>query len=409
MIINKFKSGSALLVAVLVMGILVTITLGISSLVVSEIRQTGDVVIAGKAYFGAEAGIEHALFELSENLPGYETDISPGVLVDEDDISFRYEIKNKGDMIPYFADDEPVFLGPDDAIPKGFLYQEKPKYTYNVLGLNETVTIPLFTDDGTDNFEDVNDFMVQYYVDFDLDPNIDSFGGQQLVVENFDVLRWKLFGNPSGDSMKTDAISDFYPAHSNDGPKNPVCIGSASSLQSSPENVYDYDCIVPVAQDEVGGEIVNTWSSARVCYKTEAGTNVSGGQNVKSDGCTIKSFMDNHDRNYITLTNVVNPDIVGISNIELRNSRANIYYRIVASKNTAGENNLVRDFADIKSDGYARNGEVKQSIDVKLKMSSFLPVFTFSLYRTDTEDDIKDAPPLTKLEKVEPSLIPNFL
>lgn len=388
------RDGSALLVALLVMGILMTLTLGLSSLVVREIGQTSDAVEAGKAYYAAEAGIEQALYELSERLPGYET--GDWVNVDEEFLDYRYNINNKGDSIPYFPPDEPVFLTPDNAVPADFLYTDRPSETYNVLGLNETVTIPLFTDNGDGTYEDVDRFLVQYYVDFEIADQLKSAGWK---LENFDVLRWKVFGNPESDTLKTDAISDFYPAHSSDGPTMPVCIGSdgAAALRDG----ANYNCLIPVAQQyEVseGGqatgvvddaEFAAAWSQARECYVSEAGTLVAPNPDGVQRGCSIQTFIDTHNRNYITLTNVVNPDIVGISNIDLRASRANIYYRVIADPSGP---ELVRDFADIKSDGFARDGQIRQSIDVKLRMSSFLPVFNFSLYRTDTEDNVKDSP-----------------
>lgn len=386
------RRGSSLLVALLVMGILMTLTLGLSSLVVREIRQTGETVDAGKAYYAAEAGIEQALLSLSQSLPGYET--GDWVELDEEGIDYRYQINNKGDKIPYFPDDEPVFLTPDNAVPADFLYSDRPGETYNVLGLNETVTIPLFTDNGDGTYEDVDSFLVQYYVDFDLEPGLGF-----AKLEQFDILRWKVFGNPADDNLKTDAISDFYPAHSSDGPANPVCIGSdgAAALRDGD----NYNCLIPVAQQfgidnegQVTGEIdqdafAAAWSQARECYVSEAGVLVAPSPEGVHRGCSIQTFIDNHDRNYITLTNVVNPEIVGISNVELRASRANIYYRVIADPNGP---QLVRDLADIKADGFARDGQIRQSIDVKLGMSSFLPVFNFSLYRTDTEDDAKDSP-----------------
>lgn len=392
------KSGSSLLVALLVMGILLTLTLGLSNLVVREIGQTSDTVAAGRAYFAAEAGVERAMFDLSQGLPGYET---PGWVEfgPQDDFQYRYSINNKGDKIPYFPEDEPVFLTPENAVPSAFLYSDLPDETYNVLGLNETVTIPLFTDDGQGNFTDVDRFLVQYYVDFDIKDQLVLEGWE---LENFDILRWKVFGNPGKpgdatyDPLKTDAISDFYPAFTNDGPTSPVCIGSDSA--AALRNGANYACQIPVAQnyavDEEGqslGQVdqnnfEQSWSQARECYSNEAGVQVA--PTSVHRGCSIQTFVDTHSRNYITLTNVVNPDIVGISNLELAASRANIYYRVIADPEGP---ELVRDLADIKADGFARDGNVRQSIDVKLRMSSFLPVFNFSLYRTDTNDE-KDSP-----------------
>ncbi|HLG25925.1 MAG TPA: type II secretion system protein, partial [Candidatus Gracilibacteria bacterium] len=234
------RKGSALLVAILMMGILITLTLGLSTLVIREIRQTSDIVQAGKAYFAAEAGIEQALYDLSQSLPGYETSGNPEAVdgwvsypssnETDEHLVYQYRIDNKGDSYPYFPDDEPIFLSPDiapeGAVTKDYLYDTLPDKTYNVLPLNQTVTVPLFTDNGDGTFTDVTSFLVQYYVDFDVDPDAPEFQGAAIQLENFDILRWKLFGNPNEDTTKTDAISDFYPADRDDEASFPVCIGS---------------------------------------------------------------------------------------------------------------------------------------------------------------------------------------
>lgn len=393
---NGKEKGSALLVALLIMGILITLTLGLSSLVIREIRQTSDIVAAAQAYYAAEAGIEHGLMDLKVHLPGYETGDTDNPWHDREPspgLHYRYRIQNKGDTVPYFDEDKPIFIGPNNAVTKEALYtggNELVAQTYNVLPLNGSVTIPLFTDKGDGTSEDVTDFLIQYYVDFDLDiENIDLWSGKQIRTENFDILRWKIFGSPADNPAKTEAISDFFPAHSDDGPKNPVCIGTAEDLLSAADQ---YNCIVPVArqiQTNSEGQAIGlddipldaSWSIARECYHTDAGAVTSGMDIAQS--CSIKSFITNHKRNYITLTNFVNPDIVGISNIALRASRANIYYRII-TRSEPGSPRLVRDAAKISADGYAAGNTVTRSIDISFKKGTFLPVFNFSLYKTDT-------------------------
>lgn len=408
---SKIKEGSSLIVAILIMGILLTLTLGLSNLVIREIRQTSDIVASGEAYYAAEAGIENAMYELAQGAPGYQTEGEDGwVVVDEPDLNYQYKIDNQGDSIPYFPEDEPIFLSAGDGVAaytKSSVYQNNPELTYNVLPLNQTVTIPLFTEDG-----DVESFMVQYYVDFTLSKDYDYVtpSGQPISLQYFDILRWKVFGNPDADSdgipdvdlatkvIETDAISDYYPANDGDGPEMPVCIGS--SLLSDTFNGVSYTCSYPVAkytnsdtQTVDDEEFGASWSSARECYTSEAGQSVAplvgDSKNSVQKGCSISTFIGSHTRNYITLTNVVNPDIIGIEP-DVRPELANIYYRVIA-KQGPSEPKLVREFADISADGFARSGTFKQSIDVKLGLTSFLPVFNFSLYRTDINSD-KETP-----------------
>jgi len=416
------KGGSSLLVALLVMGLLLTFTLGLSTLVIREIRQTSDIVFAGQAYFAAEAGVENALFELSETLPGFENQVDyPDETKGEEDedLRYSYEILNKGDTYPYFPDDEPIFLTPEMAVTKNVLYDQDPgnillDRTYNVLPLNESVTIPLFTSDSNGNVQKIDDFLVQYYVNFEPDDDIERLYIQDangikrpISLKDFDIIRWKVFGNPcNGDcnnpnTLVTDAISDFYPAIDGVSEFRPVCIGTLNMLQTEGGK---YNCLAPVAPTQVTRvedftklEDIDIsaagYSFARECFLSEVGGDPTIGSligEVTMKRCTIDNFIRVHNRNYLTLTNMVNTDIIGI-NPETTPQFANIYYRIVAK--SAGEDRpIVREFADIRSDGYSSNGKIKQSVDVKLRLSSFLPVFNFSLYRTDTSTDDIDSP-----------------
>lgn len=450
----KTRRGSALIVVLLVMGVLLILTVGLSNLIIREIRQTGSVVNEAQAYYAAEAGIENALFDLQNSLPGYEDHYRNGVSYDnwtlgafseasvqDGSEDFRYQIRNRGDKYPYFDDDKPVLISADMAVPKEALYSSDAplsyrEKTYNVLPLNGTVTVPLFADCGEGSVNDVKDFLLEYYVNFELDPDIASNLGPayaQMIgkLENFDILRWKVYGEPLDKAGKTDAISDFYPASSVDNPGSPVCIGTNQDIDRS------VSCLLPVAnfvktkedenqlitpEDVDSSSNVNGWSTARECYQTDAGVMVAS-VGIQQ-GCSIKTFIDSHTKNYLTLTNVVNPQILGISNPSLAASKANIYYRVVArggrgctagsagsifkvsdalkgefkvanlglaqlgtsTSDSTADFSLPREYAEISADGYSANHQVKQSIDVSLKLNSFLPVFNFSLYRTDTSD-----------------------
>jgi len=408
----KTRKGSSLIVTLLLMAILLTLTLGLSMLTISEIRQTGDIVGAGKAYYAAEAGIETALLELNEHLPGFQTksvsgaDADGWILVELDDLSYSYRIGNQGDKYPYFEDDSPVFLTPGIGITKQALYQQHPEETYNILGLNQTVTIPLFIDCGDgSSFKDVKKWLLQYYVDFDTDPDNKLQLGTK--IQDFDILRWKLFGEPIVPDplapSRTHAISDFYPASENDGPTKPVCIGSDINLAVQ-------DCIVPVAKYvnitsediadwqtnkvDPGSLLVQAWGEARECYTKDAGSLVAPSTSGIQQRCNIATFIETHSKNYLTITNVVNPDIIGITDPVLRAAKANIHYRIIAepdpTQSCPGETASATDvmaseYARISSDGYANGTTYKQSIDAQLKLNSFLPVFNFTLFRTDPD------------------------
>lgn len=405
------KSGSALLIAILVMGVLMVLTLGLSDLVIREIRQTGDTVTAGKAYFAAEAGIENALLDLHEHLPGYEVPqpFDPNQykevqVEDQGDIfHFRYQILNTADKIPYFDPDRPIFLNPqgnvadgssqsDHAVSPTVLYQDYAPATYNVLPLNQSAVIPLSSDyDGDGQPNDVQDFIIEYY----FQPDESRLPAYLTISDNFndlDILRWKIFGYPivggSFDSTQTDAISDFYPSAAGSTAQNPTCIGTDPGLLNTP---YQQSCKLPIPSDKVdkNGDLTY-WGAARECYTSDAGMDSETLDPVQTN-CTIKSFISAHTQNYLVLTNVVNPEVIGISdptNPYIPLDSASIYYRVIA-KSDAGAPKLVREAASIRSDGFA--GSAMQSIDVNIGLKSFLPVFHFSLYRTDASQAVQPA------------------
>lgn len=394
--IRSVKKGSALLIAILVMGILLTLTLGLSDLVIREIRQTTDVVAAGKAYFSAEAGIENALMDLHENLPGYETK-NPGDPSDpyvplQDSatgLDARYRILNKASSVPFFDPDKPIFLG-SSKVPTNisFVYSAAPEATYNDIPLSESAVIPLYSssDDGT-TYNNVTNFLIEYYVNFN-DAEVQQSGISQGDFKNLDILRWKIFGKPKpelgGDPLTTDAISDFFPATFDSSASTPMCIGTDQSLDSGG------GCIFPVLEAKPSTPSgASLWGAARECYGTDSGGSGGSLADIQT-ACTIQNFIERHDQNYLVLTNVINPDVLlpgqSLNTAEAK-AKFKIHYRVIAQPGpnpapTDSNPKLVREAASVTSDGFAANGQVKQSIDVKINQSSFLPVFNFSLYHT---------------------------
>lgn len=429
------KKGSALLITLLMLGILMTLTLGISTLVLREIRVTQSIVDANKAYYAAEAGVERALFGLSKNLAGFEPKgeypaegaEADSVLSEYDpNFAYSFDTSNKTDSVPSFSDDKPIFIekaaytdGTGETVadcvlsnarsPFAFaytkekVYQECARATYRKLGLNETHIIPLFSTDESGQPVNVNDFLVEYYLNIkDGSALFGDFAG--LKLESFDVLRWKIYGKPLADDgiQRTESIADFYPGVTNNGPDRPVCIGTDANIRAV-SGAGAETCIFPSlskrppnATDIADLDLndVTLWSAARECYQTDAGVAVTGGALIKgttigdATGCQMRDFIDNHKENYLILTNMVNPNIAGIANLNdpSQVARADIYYRVLSRKGdeSAGEvaPKLVKDYAEIKSLGFTANGQVVKSLDVRYKAPGFLPVFNFSLYKT---------------------------
>ncbi|MCC6643544.1 pilus assembly PilX N-terminal domain-containing protein [Candidatus Peregrinibacteria bacterium] len=421
------KRGSALLITLLLMGALLTITLGISTLVLREIHVTQSVVDANKVYYSAEAGVERALLGLSRNGAGYEP--SGTFTADAADLAadfkYQYLTSNTNDSVPGFGgagfspEDKPVYVEPaltvDGlidcvmssaknpfalAISKDRLYKECPRATYRKLALNETHIIPLFSTASGGGSVKVEDFIVQYYL------NVHDGSGlwgefKGLDLQKFDVLRWKLYGKPAGSvgAQRTESIADFYPGINNNGPLNPVCIGTNGGITSTVADAPE-KCIFPVLSVDTpgggAGKDQTLWSAARECYLTDAGSLVTGGALIKKTsstsgaGCEMRDFINSHEENYLVLTNMVNPNIVGISNIKdpAQLARADIYYRVLAKRDAGGveEPKLVKDYAEITSTGFAKTDSVAKTLNVRYKAPGFLPVFNFSLYKTTGSD-----------------------
>jgi len=62
-----------------------------------------------------------------------------------------------------------------------------------------------------------------------------------------------------------------------------------------------------------------------------------------------------------------------------------IYYRIIVPNEE-----IIREFAKIKSTG--SYGKLRQQIEAFIRPEGFLPVFNFSLYRTDVTENSKETP-----------------
>ncbi len=418
---KKLKKGSALLITILMMGLLMTLTLGISSLVLREIKINQSIVDSNKAYYAAEAGVENALLELKKNLAGFEPkgefNVNSNEKVDDQEFlkrynpsyHYQYSVSNQSDSVPSFPDDQPIFvsnLAKTDmsgntsvkcaisnslnplaiAKDKKELYQDCASATYRKLGLNETVIIPLYSTNEDGQPENVEDFIVEYYLNVKNDDDLAStFRG--ISLEKFDVLRWKIYGLSKDPNLarRTESIADFYPGVTGNSENEPVCIGTDGNFTS----IGEERCFFPsLSIQDQDGSVTGLWSAARECYMTEAGDKVTGGVGVKKagegdPGCSMREFIKSHDQNYLVLTNMVNPDIVGITNVRDPEQlpRADIYYRVLA-ENKEGAPKLVKDFAEIKSFGFSLNDNVIKSLNVNYKAPEFLPVFNFALYRT---------------------------
>ena len=71
---KKHTEGSSLLIAIIIMGVLMTLALGVNNLMIGTLRDGRILLEKTRAWYAAESGIERALNEIYSNQPGFETE-----------------------------------------------------------------------------------------------------------------------------------------------------------------------------------------------------------------------------------------------------------------------------------------------------------------------------------------------
>ena len=288
------QRASALLVALLLMGLLTVLGVGTSRLIVGAIRVERNVVESGKAYFAAEAGVERGLYAHRHRLAGYE--------VQKDlEAESRFILENGATV---FAET----VGVSENVPCAH------RNEWRLLPVQESVSWPLFRWDAEKGRKDLRAFTL-------------SFEFERITAVNGPVLRWKIFGlRPDGG---TEAISGLM-----DSP-NPIL------NENTTANFYARE-----------GSTFTNYSHY-----------------------SVKDFLEKHQFNYLTLTNVTDPSLqlVGAQTPE-----SNVLkLKMSADERAACEYTLVR--------AVGESGGTRQSIDAQVKSDSFLPVFNFVLYQVESE------------------------
>lgn len=407
--------GTALLVSLLVMGVLIAISLILSSLILRETRVVKDLIDAGKAYYAAESGIEIALYELNNNLPGWEPVVSENDYksfeISENDSKGEFKVANRCSAYPCFDEDFDV-SGEFGPVPS-------PKEFYGVLDLNESITIPLFVAENEGaSVANVGNFVVEFFAPFDPERHLNITANN---LSGWDVLRWKVFGvrkDESGAGARvTESISDFTALSmanraEEDGVEAfstnatyPSWFGSLERgcsdgiTEEQKDSRYNPDIVCgsyPGAQQNIQAVSVEGQVSEVIagnCWPWEAREyylyQYEGDERkLESDdihSCYgIKEFLDTHKLNYLSLTNLINPAVfvTGVN----REALSKLYFRVELFDDVESGNQTVREFAEITANGYS--GDSKQSIDVRLKRDSFMPVFHFSLYSTYMNESV---------------------
>lgn len=296
------NKGSALLIAMMLMGILMTLALGVSGLILSTVKDGRLLIEKTRAWYAAESGLEHGLFDISENAPGFETEKT--FSFPEANTSYKYRIMASASEFPK---KEPYEIETDED-------------RFAFLRLNESVTLPLFR--GTDAADSVQRFRVKYY----LAPDLKLRGG--LVDEDLDILRWKIFGIAEDGAL--EVMNEFIPMQTaKNSAGSPSCMGTES------------DC----------------WNGAKFYERTPQGFNIVPHH-------PIAAFLEKHKQNFLVLTNMVNVDVIQADALgtEEKKKIANIRYRVIDAD---GKKNLTLPSIKIAADGFSGETKQSLDLEVK--------------------------------------------
>jgi hypothetical protein len=326
---------------------------------------------AGKAYYAAESGIEIGLLDVKEHAPGWE----PGSEISEDVAdgqNFELTLKNKASSYPYLDS------------TKYDLESAESEAFYDVLELNESVTVPLFTVDESGKEVPVHDFVVYYYVNFGPD---DLKFSDTAVLSGWDILRWKIYGLTETQPVITESINDFTAVSVIEklggdteitNAASPTWIGSVDcntvkGLNGGKIQCLPYSSDTGEVNEEYGFEIYDY-----TCSQTEA-REYYGYLNGKVKDVypcyPIRTFLTEHSYNYLTLTNLMNKAVFKAYGDKQKLEKSKLYYRIEAY-----DGDLPLEYADIDSVGISGGSKVK--LNALKKRGGQLPVFNFALYHT---------------------------
>ncbi len=175
------NTASSLLLSIFFLSLLVTLALGVSSLVLRDVRTVRTTVAGVQARYAAEGMNELGLSILKNNLPGFEPELTDYEF--ENGVLASLDIDARSAAVPCLGG-------------------------WRRLSYQESVQLPLFAQvDHTGLVENIEDFQVSYY--------LGDYEGGAVPVNSLlsDVLRWRITGLRE-DNDNTEAISEFIPLRS---------------------------------------------------------------------------------------------------------------------------------------------------------------------------------------------------
>lgn len=357
------KKGSALVMSLFFMAILVTLSFAINYMLLNEVRSERNFLEGVKAYYSAEAGVEDALLQVSVNNAGVDITDKVGVAFVQDAMNlgenvsgskYTYDVMSRGSFNPCPFEDE-------DA--DGFA----------VLKSGESVVIPLEAD---------APFNVEYYIvntkyPFDTPNNNDP----SWVMQN-DVLRWKILGNRE-DNKKMEAMSDYIPIYdvNHNASTNPSTFGTNAEWPEYQSGKY-YD-IIDGATFETSDLLYAGDFDPLASDFAEDGFE-GGFHYVFNAQHPIATFLGDHANNQLVLTNYLNVIPPTAPNTELIYDADDyeLYYKVDPNPGSDDQRfKIACSAVQVISDGFSENEDFKQSIKVIKPLDQAAPFTDFVWYQ----------------------------
>lgn len=181
------------------MSLLVTLSLGVSMIVINDVSTVRTVMAGVQARYAAEGMNEIGLQLLDDHLPGYETSIDSRLL--QSSAVASLDIHARDFTVPCSGE-------------------------WRRLAFNESIQLPLFAELENGATENIEQFYVEFYLG---DEN--GLG----VLYDRDVLRWKIIGFRNDRPDVTEAISEFIPLHEKRFTKEDPSVFGPSIDEAAPD------------------------------------------------------------------------------------------------------------------------------------------------------------------------------
>ena len=311
--------GSSLVVALGLMSLLLILGGAVMTTIFRSAHLTNNVANANKAYFSAEAGLEEALYELSNHLAGFEAEDS---LAFSNNAKYDYTIEYHGDA--------------DSVIPRPDAGNSPSDTNWNKITYKETFNLNLFYDkslldnqtnyDCTINCDDIENAKPTTLNLYVRTPNGETLAGRGDVF-----VSWLLTGiSKSNSSLKYTLL--------------PITTKDFSNTEITDQKINNNELVLNI--------------------------NTSGAKLESTGSTTIGNFLIESDLHMPRLR----LSVVSELKDNLGNPLPYLEFRLEANGAIVPDS-----FATITAEGYA--GNTKQSIQTKVKQEGALSLFDYAIFQ----------------------------